>query len=58
MRVPVEVVFYMQVCKHLGGLIEGKGSTGRWFKGKKTYAEWKRGKDGKAVVTWHAIKTK
>ncbi len=56
MKVPAEVIFYAQVAKHLGGLFEGKGSTGRWFKGKKTYAEWKRGKDGKAAVKWHIIK--
>lgn len=57
MKVPAEVIFYAQVRADLGGVLEGKGSNGRWWKGKKTYCEWKRGKDGKAVVKWYIIKS-
>ena len=54
MKVPTEVIFYSQIVK--GGVFEGNGSTGRWTRNGELIAEWKRGKDGSAVVTWHKIK--
>lgn len=51
MQIPVEVIFSQRVK---GGVFEGNGSTGEWWCQGKLVASWKRGKNGDAIVTWHA----